>query len=360
LDLPRGALAETVVKALCLLAVLVPFDKATDVLFRLLGVAVSKKRAVTTVAKVSEQAYQQNRRRATQRWEHRQELIANRPPVGQRKGRLFVMVDGTNVGIKQSECFKECKSAVLFWEHDVRPRRRRSKSKRGRPDQHIERRLIVSHIGPHTEFLPYLWDAFVEMGGLSAEYVIWSADGIDWIWDDRQRVLPDDAFTVFELLDWYHLFENIWKAAKVLHDDPADQRRWVNAIKRTMRKRNTGCGLAADLRAIADAETDPEKQRVLSNVADYVYTHRHRMSYADFRYNNWPRGSAAIESVQHGVIQARFKLPGMRWTVDGANRMLRLRNAYFSGRWDEVFGNAFAALKHQLSPQADTPARKAG
>ena len=48
-------------------------------------------------------------------------------------------------------------------------------------------------------------------------------------------------------------------------------------------------------------------------------------------------GSGAIESVHKWVIQARCKLSGMRWSLVGVNAMLRLRCAWASGRWDEIF-----------------------
>jgi hypothetical protein len=184
------------------------------------------------------------------------------------------------------------------------------------------------------------------MGGLSASEVIWIADGIGWIWNDSLNMLPPEKFEVIELLDWYHLFQNLWKAARVITDNEVEQKQWIHRIKGQMHKRNTGRDLAIELAGLAEKERDKDKYNVLYNVFKYVDGHKDRMRYADFRFANWPRGSAAIESVQHSVIQARFKLPGMRWTVEGVNRMLRLRNAYFSNRWDEVFDQAFAPLRH--------------
>ena len=349
LGLSRGPLSEDIVKSLCLLAVMVPFERSTDLMQRLLGLEVSKKRAVTVVGKVARSAYEQQTERALRRWEAREEMVATRPSSGRRRGRLFVIPDGTNVGIQKSEEFRECKSAILFWEHDLKPRR--YKKGRRRQPQQITKKLIVSHVGSHEEFLPYLWDAFVEMGGLTASEVIWIADGIDWVWNDSLRMLPPEHFDVIELLDWYHLFQNLWKAARVMTEDAAEQQRWVTQIKRQMRKRNTGRDLALELAELAEREPDPDKHKILENVYEYVDGHKNRMRYADFRSFNWPRGSAAIESVQHSVIQARFKLPGMRWTVVGVNCMLRLRNAYFSNRWDEVFEQAFAPFRH-VTPQS--------
>jgi len=48
-------------------------------------------------------------------------------------------------------------------------------------------------------------------------------------------------------------------------------------------------------------------------------------------------GSGAVESLHAWVIQARCRLPGMRWSAAGVNAMLRLRCSWASRRFDEDF-----------------------
>jgi hypothetical protein len=76
---------------------------------------------------------------------------------------------------------------------------------------------------------------------------------------------------------------------------------------------------------------------------DYFDDHRHRMRYSFFRKRGMLIGSGPVESVHGWVIQARCGLPGMRWSLDGINAMLRLRCAWASGRWDEDFALAAAS-----------------
>jgi len=350
LGITRGALDVRTVEHISVLSVMTPYQQAIALTQRLLDIKVSKKRAVTTVGKVGELAFEQRKRRAESRWADRAELIASRPARPERSGRLFISVDGTCVGIKKSESFKECKSAVLFWESDIEPRRKRSysrtASKRRRPDRTVKRKRIVSFVGSHEEFLPYVWDAFVEMGGLDAMQVIFIADGADWIWNDCRTLFPPEHFDVLELLDWYHLFEHLWDAVKVYHKNEETQQGWISKMKRLQRFRDTGQGIAAELRGWLDQPLTAAKRETIEKALSYVESNTGRMTYARFRIMDWPRGSAIIESVNHGVIQARFKLPGMRWTVQGANQMLCLRNAYFSDLWEEVFNAAMEPLLH--------------
>ena len=63
------------------------------------------------------------------------------------------------------------------------------------------------------------------------------------------------------------------------------------------------------------------------------------MRYLEYREEGWPIGSGSIESGCK-QFQARFKGPGMRWTRQGAKRMLVLRSSimsdYFDFHWDTL------------------------
>lgn len=65
-----------------------------------------------------------------------------------------------------------------------------------------------------------------------------------------------------------------------------------------------------------------EARAKLDDLIKYFDKHRERMRYAALR---------------KAVIQARCRPPGMRWSVEGANAMLRLRCAWASGRLDDIF-----------------------
>jgi len=47
-------------------------------------------------------------------------------------------------------------------------------------------------------------------------------------------------------------------------------------------------------------------------------------------------GSGAIESAHRTVIQKRMKLSGQRWSITGAENMLRLRVISMNKQWAKV------------------------
>ena len=66
-------------------------------------------------------------------------------------------------------------------------------------------------------------------------------------------------------------------------------------------------------------------------------THQHRMRYAQFRAQGYPIGSGTVESAVKGVIAARLKQAGMRWTKAGAQAALNLRTHLLNGRWYAIW-----------------------
>jgi len=80
----------------------------------------------------------------------------------------------------------------------------------------------------------------------------------------------------------------------------------------------------------------PRRQPLPEAVAKavlYLFRHRWRMRYREFRLAGCPIGSGTVESACKVVVQQRMKQAGMRWSRSGAEAMLALRCALLSQRW---------------------------
>ena len=80
--------------------------------------------------------------------------------------------------------------------------------------------------------------------------------------------------------------------------------------------------------------------KTLTNLYNYLDTHRDHIDYAKFKELGLPIGSGIVESACKGLIQQRFKGVGMRWSEDGFNHLLHLRLAWVNGRFDDLFALA--------------------
>ena len=81
---------------------------------------------------------------------------------------------------------------------------------------------------------------------------------------------------------------------------------------------------------------------VLRREAGYFEHNQHRMNYLEMREEEWPIGSGMVESAAK-QYKARFCGPGMRWSRAGAEKLLPVRSAILSHRFDDVWTQVYNA-----------------
>jgi len=84
------------------------------------------------------------------------------------------------------------------------------------------------------------------------------------------------------------------------------------------------------------------REDVLRREAGYFERNQHRMNYLEMREEEWPIGSGMVESAAK-QYKARFCGPGMRWSRPGAEKLLPVRSAILSHRFDDVWAQAYNA-----------------
>lgn len=113
-------------------------------------------------------------------------------------------------------------------------------------------------------------------------------------------------------------------------DNNAAATQWVKEM-RTPLYQGQVWQVVAGLRELA-AEY-PSQQSALEKEVNYFETHKRRMQYLEVREAGLPIGSGMVES---GCKQfgARFNGAGMRWSRAGAERLIPLRAAILSHRFE--------------------------
>jgi len=235
-----------------------------------------------------------------------------------------ISLDGGKVHLR-GEGWKEFKVGAVF---DVVPcpyqdPETREMVERARA-QHI---AYTAVIGPPEQLGPGLWATAVRQGVPRARDSVVVADGAEWIWHLVRDYFPDSV----QILDWYHACEHLAQAGQALYpgDDPAAQR-WYR-------------GRQGDLfQGRIHAITLPLELQGLSEQAAYFHKHKRRMRYQEFREYGYPIGSGTVES---GIKQCKARLvgAGMHWSRLGAERMLTLRTAVLSHRFDHLWHAAAQA-----------------
>ena len=87
--------------------------------------------------------------------------------------------------------------------------------------------------------------------------------------------------------------------------------------------------------AETSGRTAAHKAEALHKERGYFHNNRKRMNYLDLRSEGCPIGSGMVESAAK-QYKARFCGPDMRWSRKGAERLLPVRTAILSSRFDKM------------------------
>ena len=138
-------------------------------------------------------------------------------------------------------------------------------------------------------------------------------DGHDGVWNVFEAVRS--SAERWEILDWYHLKENLFKiggSLKRLHQ--AEAWLWQGDVDEAQA-------------LFQDCKLDQARK-----FCNYLNHHRQRIvNYAYFQAEGIPIGSGAVES-SIKQIDARLKLTGAQWKAENVPKVLSVRCAYLNGQ----------------------------
>lgn len=245
---------------------------------------------------------------------------------------------------KGNEDWRDVRAVLVYEEKDVA---QCSKDRRV-----ILRRRVMAHVGTKEEFTRLLHMVFHDEGVYVAHQVVVVADGGNGIWELIDSLLPSTSTRkVVQILDWCHAVSHLWKVAKKWKPGKKSavvkaRTQWVDGLVKYLAKGKVS-NVLQRLRKLQEGKKG-ELFEEIRKCWEYLKKHRARMKYGQYRQEGLTIGSGAIESVHKWVIQARCKQPGMAWSQTGLNAMLRLRCAWASDRWDDVFQQKPSEVPEEL------------
>jgi hypothetical protein len=153
--------------------------------------------------------------------------------------------------------------------------------------------------------------------------MVFVADGAEWIWERAGWYFPH----CIQILDIYHAAQHLASAGRAAWGpEDARGRRWIDeaipwlledgAIKEILRQ-------LIDVLRAGHAANIGELQTEFR----YLWRHRHRMRYSDWKLQGLPIGSGAMESTIKQICTHRLRRAGMKWTRANADLIINLRAA---------------------------------
>ena len=142
--------------------------------------------------------------------------------------------------------------------------------------------------------------------------------------------------------DFIHTLEYLWKAAYCFHADGTEEAEaWVQAHALALLKGKVSDVAAGIRRSATRKDLSQEAREPVDKCADYLLKNKTRFEYAAALANGWPIATGIIEGACRHLVKDRMDLTGARWSLEGAEAVLRLRSLRASGDFEDymVFHN---------------------
>lgn len=258
----------------------------------------------------------------------RSEIVAGE--AGEER-RMGAALDGGMIPVRE-EGWKELKVGSVF---EMEPRQEVDPQSGEEGERaHAVDMTYVAHLGGPERFGQALWTEARQRGWTRARDSQVLGDGAAWIWNLCQEHFYDSVQTV----DYYHATRHLAQAAEWLYGEGAPKAKHWYKTRETQLYAGQALTIAQELRRAALKKAPVADD--LRREAGYFRTNQGRMQYLELREEGYLIGSGVVESACKQYRQ-RFAGPGMRWSRAGAERLLPIRSAIMSRRFDALWKSAY-------------------
>lgn len=179
-------------------------------------------------------------------------------------------------------------------------------------------------------------------------------DGQHTLWEQAAKHLH--RTDRIEILDLLHALGYFWDAVHLFYPPGSHQAILLMEVMSLALLEGNGLTALAWLAHQAPAFGLDQAQRgKLDKIRAYFEGHRDRIHYDQYLAKGLPIASGVIEGACRHVVNDRLNRTGMRWTLEGAQAMLRLRCVAINGLWDELMTAHIQRETKRLYPHRETP-----
>lgn len=149
------------------------------------------------------------------------------------------------------------------------------------------------------------------------------------------RLAKERNLVVPIVVDFIHVAEYVWEAAKALvPGDQMQQDRWVRDHLLEILRGKASTVAAGMRRSATFREMKAEERKPIDDCADYLLKYAGFLNYHEMLAVGAPIATGVIEGACGYLVEARMNRSGARWSLTGAEAVLRLRALRASGDFD--------------------------
>lgn len=140
------------------------------------------------------------------------------------------------------------------------------------------------------------------------------------------------------VLDVMHVAEYLWSAALAFHaEDSPEREAWVGQRLLAVLEGRASLVAAGMRRSATRRQLSAAERKPVDACARYLLNHTAYLRYHDYLAAGLPIATGVIEGACRHLVKDRMDVTGARWSLAGAEAVLRLRALRSSGDFDEYW-----------------------
>jgi hypothetical protein len=144
------------------------------------------------------------------------------------------------------------------------------------------------------------------------------------------------------IVDLIHVIEYLWKASRDFHGDGTKEgEEWVSRYLAMILDGEAKL-VAAAIRRSATRKKLTDRDHV-DTAADYFHKLAPYLRYDRYLKQGMPIATGVIEGACRYLVKDRMDVTGARWSLKGAEAVLKMRSVHASANWEEYWGHHEAA-----------------
>jgi hypothetical protein len=171
-----------------------------------------------------------------------------------------------------------------------------------------------------------------------------------------KRLAKKNGLDLTIIVDLIHVIEYLWDAGRVFHPAPgAELENWVRHRLLEILRGKAGLMAGGMRRSATLRGLSVKARKPVDDCARYLSNHSPYLRYDRYLAKGLPIATGVIEGACRHLVKDRMAVTGARWSLDGAEAVLRLRALRSSRDFDEywVFHEAREYERNHQSLYAD-------
>ena len=137
------------------------------------------------------------------------------------------------------------------------------------------------------------------------------------------------------VLDLIHVLEYLWTAAYVFHPEASPEAEaWVTERLLWLLCGDAGQVIASIRRTATRRGLSTPARKPADTCANDLERHKAYLRYDTYLAAGLPIATGVIEGACRSLVRDRMEITGARWSLEGAEAILRLRSLRASGDWE--------------------------